>query len=45
MTPNRLSQFSVLPFAMILIVFSGLPLLMVMLLSFWTRLRTPHPSR
>ena len=36
MTPNRLSQFSVLPFAMILIVFSGLPLLMVMLLSFWT---------
>lgn len=36
MTPNRLSQFSVLPFAIILIVFSGLPLLMVMLLSFWT---------
>ncbi len=36
MTPNRLSQFSVMPFAIILIVFSGLPLLMVMLLSFWT---------
>ncbi len=36
MTPNRLSQLSVLPFATILVVFTGLPLLMVVLLSFWT---------
>ncbi len=36
MTPTRLSQLSVLPFATILIVFTGLPLLMVVLLSFWT---------
>lgn len=36
MTPTRLSQLSVLPFATILVVFTGLPLLMVVLLSFWT---------
>lgn len=36
MTPNRLSQLSVLPFATILVVFTGLPLLMVVLLSLWT---------
>jgi putative spermidine/putrescine transport system permease protein len=36
MTPSRLSHLSVLPFAAILIIFAGLPLLMVVLLSFWT---------
>ncbi|SSC72187.1 unnamed protein product [Ciceribacter sp. T2.26MG-112.2] len=36
MTPTRRSQLSVLPFAVILIVFTGLPLLMVLLLSLWT---------
>lgn len=36
MTPNRLSQLSVLPFAAILAIFAGLPLVMVLLLSFWT---------
>jgi putative spermidine/putrescine transport system permease protein len=36
MTPSRVSQLSALPFALILVVFTGLPLLMVVLLSFWT---------
>ena len=36
MTPARMSQLSVLPFGVILAVFAGLPLLMVILLSFWT---------
>lgn len=36
MTPTRMSQLSVLPFTAILIIFTGLPLLMVVLLSFWT---------
>lgn len=36
MTPNRMSQLSVLPFTAILTVFTGLPLVMVLLLSFWT---------
>lgn len=36
MTPNRLSQLSVLPFTAILTIFTGLPLLMVVLLSFWS---------
>lgn len=36
MTPNRMSLLSVLPFTAILIIFTGLPLLMVVLLSFWT---------
>jgi putative spermidine/putrescine transport system permease protein len=36
LSPNHLSQLSALPFAVILFVFTGLPLLMVVLLSFWT---------
>lgn len=36
MTPTRVSQLSVLPLAAILIVFAGLPLLMVVALSFWS---------
>jgi putative spermidine/putrescine transport system permease protein len=36
MTPNRMSQLSVLPFTAILTIFTGLPLVMVVLLSFWT---------
>lgn len=36
MTPTRLSQLSVLPFTAILTIFAGLPLVMVVLLSFWS---------
>jgi putative spermidine/putrescine transport system permease protein len=36
MKSARLSQISALPFALILVAFAGLPLVMVVLLSFWT---------
>lgn len=36
MSPTRLSQLSVLPFTAILTIFAGLPLVMVVLLSFWS---------